>query len=125
MLRICCKRLSTRLFGIAYSRAESEINRRKITARSTNGDHYTGTNCQEIAACSVWHSILKSGLTSLQKSDEIFPTSLPVPNPDLETGGGLQKIFFPALWASVWSKNKEGGHPLDPPLMTMPFPDFS
>ena len=38
-----------------------------------------------------------------------FPTSLPVPNPDLETGGGLQKIFFPALWASVWSKNKEGG----------------
>ena len=30
-------------------------------------------------------------------------------------GGGLQKNFFPALRASVWSKNK-GGPLLDPPL---------
>ena len=31
-----------------------------------------------------------------------------------EGGPGLQKIFF-GLWASVWSKNKEGGRPLDLP----------
>ena len=51
LLRIWCKRLSTRLFRIAYSREESQINRGKITARSTNGDQYIGTNCHEIAAC--------------------------------------------------------------------------
>ena len=49
-------------------------------------------------------------------------------DPDLqlrEGGGGgggarVSKNFFPALWASVWSKNKGGGQtpPLDPPLIT-------
>ena len=30
------------------------------------------------------------------------------PDPEMGVGGGLQKIFS-ALWASVWSQNKEGG----------------
>ena len=30
-------------------------------------------------------------------------------------GGRIQKEYFSALWASVWSKNK-GNPPLDPPL---------
>ena len=41
----------------------------------------------------------------------------------LSKGGGPSlSIFFSALWASVWAKNKEGGGrapwapPLDPPL---------
>ena len=51
-----------------------------------------------------------------------------VPDPDLQIGGeggGMggegrtQENFFPALRASVWSKNKRGGGwgpALDPPL---------
>ena len=43
-----------------------------------------------------------------------------VPDPDLEItgtgrgGSGVQKIF--SLFSSVWSKNKGGSGPLDPPL---------
>ena len=44
-----------------------------------------------------------------------------VPDPDLEMGGRggtvSPNIFFSALRASVWSKNKGGrAPPLDPPL---------
>ena len=48
-----------------------------------------------------------------------------VPDPDLQGEGGgeerTQENFFPALRASVWSKNKRGGGggwgpALDPPL---------
>ena len=58
----------------------------------------------------------------------------PVPDPDLEIKGGGRggggegwrstrpKIFFSALRAPVWFKNKGGGPPtpsLDPPLKSM------
>ena len=47
-----------------------------------------------------------------------------MPDPDFEIrGGGVilgggqsPKTICSALWASVWSKNKGGGHPVDPPL---------
>ena len=32
--------------------------------------------------------------------------------------GAVSIIFFSALWASVRSKNKAGGAPLDPPLVS-------
>ena len=41
--------------------------------------------------------------------------------PEIRGEGGRtqKKVFFSALWASVWSKNKRGGaHPVDPPLTT-------
>ena len=124
LLRIWCKRLSTRLFRISYSREESQINRGKITARSTNDDQYRGTNCHEIAACfgtQFWNRAKHrfrnrtKFMRNLEKRH--FLTSWPVPDPDLDIksggggggGGGLPKIFFPALRASVWSKNKGGG----------------
>ena len=31
------------------------------------------------------------------------------PDPKIRGGGRSQKKFFSSLWASVWSKNKEGG----------------
>ena len=42
-------------------------------------------------------------------------------DPEIRGEGGRtqKKVFFSALWASVWSKNKRGGaHPVDPPLTT-------
>ena len=44
------------------------------------------------------------------------------PDPEIRGGPGLKKIFFSALRASFWSKNKGGGRapqapPLDPPLL--------
>ena len=48
------------------------------------------------------------------------------PDPEIRGGGGggspVSKIFFRPFQASVWSKNKGGGHllrapPLDPPLL--------
>ena len=102
LLRIWCKRLSTRLFRIAYSREESQINRGKITARSTNGDQYRGTNCHEIAACfgtQFWNRAKHrfrnrtKFMRNLEKRH--FLTSWPVPVPDLEGGGGGAKFFFP------------------------------
>ena len=131
LLRIWCKRLSTRLFRIAYSREESQINRGKITARSTNGDQYRGTNCHEIAACfgtQFWNRAQHrfrnrtKFMRNLEKRH--FLTSLPVPDPDFEMTGGGGGRFFSALRASVSSKNKWWGGGLSP-LMTMPFPDFS
>ena len=51
-------------------------------------------------------------------------TSLAVPYPDLEIKGGggvgvgaVSPKNFSALRASVWSKNKGGGPPLDLPLI--------
>ena len=97
LLRIWCKRLSTRLFRISYSREESQINRGKITARSTNDDQYRGTNCHEIAACfgtQFWNRAKHrfrnrtKFMRNLEKRH--FLTSWPVPDPDLEikSGGG-------------------------------------
>ena len=154
LLRIWCKRLSTRLFRIAYSREESQINRGKITARSTNDDQYRGTNCHEIAACfgtQFWNRAKHrfrnrtKFMRNLEKRH--FLTSWPVPVPDLEMtggggggprssrpldkwgGGGLQRGFFPPFGPQFRPKiswgGGGGGSPLDPPLMTMPFPDFS
>ena len=94
LLRIWCKRLSTRLFRIAYSREESQINRGKITARSTNGDQYRGTNCHEIAACfstQFWNRAKHrfrnrtKFMRNLEKRH--FLTSWPVPDQDLEMTG--------------------------------------
>ena len=49
-----------------------------------------------------------------------------MPDPDFEIRGGGRgssweggqspKKICSALWASVWSKNKGEGHPVDPPL---------
>ena len=45
-------------------------------------------------------------------------------------GGGGSNFFFPALQASLWSKNREGGGwvpwapPLDPPLILFTMPLF-
>ena len=116
LLRIWCKRLYTRLFSIAYSREESQINRGKITARSTNGDQYRGTNCHEIAACfgtQFWNRAKHrfrnrtKFMRNLEKRH--FLTSLPVPDPDFEMTGGGGGRFFSALRASVSSKNKWWG----------------
>ena len=38
------------------------------------------------------------------------------PNPEIR-GGAVSKKVFSALQASVWSKNKGGGVPLDRPLI--------
>ena len=38
------------------------------------------------------------------------------PGPEIRGRDGVQKKFFSALWASVWSKNRGGGDPLAPPL---------
>ena len=138
LLRIWCKRLSTKLFRIAYSREESQINRGKITARSTNGDQYRGTNCQEIAACfgtQFWNRAKHrfrnrtKFMRNLEKRH--FLTSLPVPDPDFEMTGGGGGGFFPPFGPQFRPKisgGGGGGPPPPPPLsplMTMPFPDFS
>ena len=74
-----------------------------------------------------------------------FLTSRPAPDPDLEMkegggrgrssrpldkwggggrGGGLQRNFFPPFGPQFGPKIRWKPS-LDPPLMTMPFPDFS
>lgn len=104
LLRIWCKRLSTRLFRIAYSREESQINRGKITARSTNGDQYRGTNCHEIAACfgtQFWNRAKHrfrnrtKFMRNLEKRH--FLTSWPVPDPDLMMGGRGGWVAAPVI----------------------------
>ena len=39
------------------------------------------------------------------------------PDPSIRGGGGRSIKFCLAPWASVWSKNKGGCGPLDPPLV--------
>ena len=38
------------------------------------------------------------------------------PDPEMRCGGEVSKIYFLALWASVWSKNGGWGPLLDLPL---------
>ena len=123
LLRIWCKRLSTRLFRISYSREESQINRGKITARSTNDDQYRGTNCHEIAACfgtQFWNRAKHrfrnrtKFMRNLEKRH--FLTSWPVPDPDLDikSGGGgaavvSQKFFSRPFGPQFGPKIRGGG----------------
>ena len=71
LLRICCKRLSTRLFGIAYSCAESKINRGKNYSTFHKRWPIHRDKLPRNRRL-FWHAFLKLRLTSFQTSDEIY-----------------------------------------------------
>lgn len=60
------------------------------------------------------HTQLKTGKNCLRFFSPTTHSWLGDPDPEIREGGGLKKILFSALRATVWSQNKRWGGPTGP-----------